>query len=90
MAKKRAKKRNDCTNCGKSLRRSQWKGKRLKSCPRCSLENGKQHVFHTFPGAFGQSEKRANTKEMAQSHCSAHRGNQEPEKGRRCSAVISC
>ena len=43
-----------CTCCGKQLNKSIYKdGKNYKSCPKCSSNNGDQHVFYRYPERFG-------------------------------------
>ena len=38
-----------CRVCGKSLNRSQYsKDGKFKSCPRCSIENGVEHVYYSL------------------------------------------
>lgn len=81
-----------CQHCGKALNRSQYaRGRQLKSCPRCSTENGSYHVFHDYPAAFGNSDARVSdeTPDGAQSYCIACRnpsvGSTSP--GRPCPSV---
>jgi hypothetical protein len=52
-----------CDHCDKSLRRAQWAhGKAWKSCPNCSTQNGHEHVYYSYPDAFGTTPARANYK----------------------------
>jgi hypothetical protein len=70
-----------CKSCNKTLSESQHKkGKTLKPCPQCSVNNGEYHVYYDYPVAFGTTPKRAtqNSPEGAQSYCTSCRGNQEP------------
>ena len=49
-----------CEACGKPLNRSQRRrGNALKSCPNCSTRDGRQHVYHDYPDAFGETAARA-------------------------------
>lgn len=49
----------NCINCGLPLHRSQYAmNRKYKSCPRCSVLNGREHVFFEYPLEFGQSVKR--------------------------------
>lgn len=61
-----------CQHCQEALRQSQYRGNRTyKSCPRCSVANGKEHIFYEYPSKFGTTELRAtaNTPDGAQSYC---------------------
>ena len=69
---------NVCVICGRPLNESQYsKDKSYKSCPRCSKQNGKQHVYYRYPKHFGVTDKRSsrNSPEGAQSYCTSCRGN---------------
>lgn len=66
-----------CIICERPLNRSQYKSnKAWKSCPSCSTQNGRQHVFRPYPAAFGTSTERMSdgTPDGAQSWCSGCRG----------------
>lgn len=81
-----------CKHCGKALNQSQYaQDGTLKSCPKCSTEDGAEHIFYFYPGAFGQSQKRISTKipDGAQSWCALCRGDDfGPHQGAfRCSEV---
>lgn len=81
-----------CKHCGKPLNQSQYaQDGALKSCPRCSTEDGEEHIFYSYPGAFGQSKKRAsvNIPDGAQSWCALCRGDDYGPHygGFRCSEV---
>jgi hypothetical protein len=79
-----------CEHCGRPLRRSQYSGDGFqKSCPRCSANDGAQHVYYVTPDAFGTSEKRENDKTTSgvQSHCYVCREIDRPYPLTRCSAV---
>ena len=70
-----------CTHCETPLNRSRYsQDRKLKSCPRCSVNNGKQHVFWPQPEAFGTTEARASEENAdgIQSHCTACRQREEP------------
>jgi phage FluMu protein Com len=61
-----------CQHCGKQLSESQYrKGKQYKSCPKCSSDNGGEHVYYKYPENFGTTPLRASTNspEGAQSYC---------------------
>ncbi len=66
-----------CTVCGKPLNQSQWdENKKYKSCPKCSTENGEEHVYYRYPESFGITEKRLslNHPDGPQSYCVPCRG----------------
>lgn len=82
----------NCIICGELLNKSQYaEGHTLKSCPRCSVQDGKEHIYWAYSGGYGTSSKRitVNIPDGAQSHCTEHRGNRDFIKvgGRRCSEV---
>lgn len=61
-----------CQCCNQPLKRSQYKkGKQYKSCPGCSKQNGKEHVYYEFPKQFGFTPLRVSRKDPlgAQSYC---------------------
>jgi uncharacterized Zn finger protein len=61
-----------CENCRQALSVGQWSSvEDWKSCPRCSQEDGVQHVFHAFPADYGQTTKRSSAlhPDGPQSHC---------------------
>ncbi|XZN56791.1 hypothetical protein ACSW9A_02860 [Clostridium perfringens] len=65
-----------CRVCGKSLNSSQYsKDGNFKSCQRCSVENGVEHVYYSYPEEFGTTPKRAssNRPDGPQSHCESCR-----------------
>lgn len=71
-----------CNHCGKPLKESiriNIEDRVYKSCPLCSQENGKYHVFYSFPKEFGTSTKRitANHPEGDQSYCTVCRGGKQ-------------
>ena len=55
------------------------------------VEDGEEHIFYSYPGAYGQSEKRASASipDGAQSWCTLCRGDDYGPHygGRRCSEV---
>ena len=72
----------NCRFCGKPLNKSQYNyDETLKSCPRCSEIDGKEHIYYPYPENFGDTPKRSsdNHPDGPQSHCSSHRGN--PNRG---------
>lgn len=81
-----------CQFCGKPLNVSQYaQGGTLKSCPKCSAEDGEEHIFYPYPGSFGTSPKRvsASIPDGAQSWCARCRADwtgPHPD-GKRCSEV---
>lgn len=71
-----------CSVCGKPLNEAQYsKDKKYKSCPRCSVLNGKEHVYFLYPDNFGITPKRSTAKhpEGPQSYCGKHRGKSNAE-----------
>lgn len=69
----------NCTHCGLPLNQSQYRrNKTKKSCPNCSVINGKEHVYYDYDAAFGTTPLRSSntSPEGAQSYCIACRGNQ--------------
>ncbi|MBA3670533.1 MAG: DUF3553 domain-containing protein [Gemmatimonadaceae bacterium] len=80
-----------CATCIRPLNRSQYsEDKKLKSCPRCSSKDGREHVFYDYPDAFGQTDARVSdaSPDGAQSYCATCRTNDEPLRGaRRCSSI---
>jgi len=83
----------NCTHCNKPLNRSVYKtdatGAEFKSCPRCSTNNGAEHVFHPYPDAFGTTDRRTSGAhpEGPQSYCASCRGGNPPAAGTPCSAL---
>lgn len=59
-----------CKKCNKELRISVYNDKGQKSCPKCSVENGTEHVFYNL-SEFGFSDKRKtkNNSTGIQSYC---------------------
>lgn len=52
-----------CRNCGKPLNESQYsRDGRYKSCPRCSVLNGEEHVYFPYPSEFGTTDKKRECK----------------------------
>ncbi len=74
-----------CKKCRNPLNRSQWSGEDLKSCPACSVANGHEHIYHAYPAAFGETDKRPPS--GAQSHCVSCRSNTQAGPGIRCGQV---
>ena len=80
-----------CRVCGKKLTDAQYAMEgRYKSCPKCSVKNGEEHVFFEYSERFGESDKRITTNHPrgAQSYCSVHRSNPDkaiPTGGKLCS-----
>lgn len=67
-----------CRKCGRPLNESQYsRDGKYKSCPRCSVMNGKEHVYFQYPREFGTTVKResANHPDGPQSYCTNHRSN---------------
>ena len=84
--------RKNCIHCGKPLNESQYACEEtFKSCPKCSSEDGKEHIFYRYPVWFGKSQKRASasTPDGAQSWCTRCRGNcfGPHSDGKRCSEI---
>lgn len=82
----------NCQNCNEPLNKSIFNSDRTKkSCPNCSQENGKVHVFYDYPSAFGTTEKRANSKnpDGPQSYCTPCRGSKKlKSQGYDCDKVL--
>ena len=71
----------NCKHCGKPLNQSQYRhNKQYKSCPACSVADGEEHIFYSYPDAFGTTLLRSTqgSPEGAQSYCRICRGNNEP------------
>ena len=67
-----------CKHCGKPLNKSQYRqNKSYKSCPRCSIEDGNEHIYYIYPTEFGTTPLRSSSSspEGAQSYCQTCRGN---------------
>ena len=77
-----------CKYCNEQLNESQYKGK-YKSCPRCSTNEGEEHIFYPYPSAFGTTPKRAssNQPDGPQSYCTNCRSSGEGPyvDGKKCS-----
>jgi hypothetical protein len=71
-----------CKHCGKPLNQSQYRrrDRTYKSCPRCSVEDGEEHIYYEYPSCFGTTPLRSteSTPDGAQSYCQLCRG------GKRC------
>lgn len=66
-----------CKVCGQPLNETQWrKEKQYKSCPKCSVDNGDEHVYYEYPAYFGMTPKRSTTNnpDGPQSYCTSCRG----------------
>jgi hypothetical protein len=65
-----------CQNCGLDLKKSIYNKDGLKSCPKCSVENGKEHIFYPLEN-FGFSDKRITKRNPngIQSYCKKCRTN---------------
>lgn len=81
---------SNCKKCGKPLSKSIYsKDGALKSCPSCSQSNGKYHVFHEYPDAYGTTPLRKSGphSDGPQSHCTVCRSNKGPAPGIECKDV---
>jgi hypothetical protein len=80
-----------CARCSKPLNRGPHsRDRRLKACPMCSANDGREHLFYESPSAFGQSDARETdvTPEGTQSYCYACRtGTDQGHAPIRCSEV---
>ena len=79
-----------CKVCGKELNKAQienYQGREYKSCPKCSKENGEEHVYYRYIEDFGTTELRVtrNNPMGVQSWCTSCRG-----KGTSSMEGISC
>ena len=80
-----------CINCKEELTKSVYNSERtLKSCPRCSQNNGKYHVFHPYPSDYGTTPLRSSSTnpDGPQSYCESCRGGNTPRPGIECHEVI--
>lgn len=80
-----------CIHCGKPLKDSQYSDdKCYKSCPKCSVDDGEEHIFYPMDD-FGTTPKRRTSvhPDGPQSYCQECRGeNHGPHAGAiRCSAI---
>lgn len=67
----------NCKVCGNPLNQSQYSSDgEYKSCPKCSTDNGEEHVYYKYPENFGTTEKRSSSvnPEGPQSYCIPCRG----------------
>lgn len=85
---------DNCKYCGRPLNESQYnQDKTLKSCPKCSVIDGEEHIFLSYPDSFGVTEKRISSKNLdgTQSYCQPHRAKSDnriiTKNGIRCSYV---
>lgn len=83
----------NCKHCGKPLKNAQYNTEHtLKSCPRCSIIDGNEHIYFPYPSCYGETEARAtaNNPNGPQSYCTTHRSNSNrpiPSGGIPCSRV---
>jgi hypothetical protein len=80
-----------CSHCHQPLKRAQWNAaETLKSCPKCSQDNGAEHVFYSYPEAFGITDKRASEvhPEGPQSYCYSCRSATFPYPASLCHDVL--
>lgn len=74
-----------CGNCGVPLNKGIPRiknGTEYKSCPKCSVTHGMQHVYFSTPGEFGTTKKRISNKnpDGVQSYCESCRPPEEKDK----------
>lgn len=68
-----------CSVCNQKLNsgmiRKVKDGKKYKTCPHCTAQNGNEHVYHEYPSEFTTSERRksSNNIEGWQSWCNSCR-----------------
>lgn len=68
----------NCKYCGKPLKNAQYSTDgTLKSCPRCSVLDGEEHIFFQYPKSYGDTQKRSTAAhpDGPQSYCVSHRSN---------------
>lgn len=68
-----------CIICGQPLNKSQYSDDhQYKSCPKCSVNNGNEHVYYKYPESFGTTPLRStsNNPEGPQSYCTPCRGSE--------------
>jgi hypothetical protein len=75
-----------CQHCETTLTRSVYKkGRTLKSCPHCSTQDGRFHVFYEYPAGFKMAEPPPGVTLVGPaSYCSACRQGLQSVGGRRC------
>ena len=68
----------NCNRCNRPLNEAQYH-ENLKSGPNCSVNNAHEHVFYSYPDAFGTTPLRATSvhPDGPQSHCTACRGGKD-------------
>ena len=82
-----------CNFCGKPLKDYQFNfDETMKSCPRCSVLDGEEHIYFPYPYMFGDTPARRslNHPDGPQSYCVSHRSNPNreiPLGGIRCSEL---
>lgn len=66
-----------CKHCGEPLNEAQYIGAKLKSCPKCSQDDGNEHIYYEYPVAFGTLVERItiNHPDGLQSYCQNCRDN---------------
>ena len=70
-----------CQHCRRPLNEAQWRlNNAFKSCPKCSTNNGLEHVYYRYPDNFGTTQHRSSSAhpEGPQSHCVTCRSNSTP------------
>jgi hypothetical protein len=80
-----------CVHCKRVLNTGPFTPDRAwKACPRCSAEDGTEHIYWRYPAGFGESDARVNPRspEGPQSYCKGCRnmGTSLPPR-RRCSEL---
>jgi hypothetical protein len=78
----------NCESCREDLKKGLFHGNRdWKSCPRCSTDNGRQHVYYPYPDDFGTTDKRKSgpNPDGPQSYCLACR-----DRGQMSSRRLLC
>lgn len=71
-----------CKHCGIELNKALYsQDHKYKSCPKCSVNDGNEHIFLPYPEYFGvtKSRKTKANPDGAQSYCVLHRGDPKSE-----------
>lgn len=79
-----------CEHCAQPLNQGVYSpDRRQKSCPRCSMRDGSQHVFYARPEGFGRSDERITdtNPDGDQSYCYSCRNQEQQAVPGGCLAV---
>lgn len=81
-----------CITCAEALARARRSAdEQWKSCPNCSLEDGREHIFYRYPDDFGDTQMTAGEADAGAGDgwCAACRlgGSQRKPRSRRCHSL---